>query len=611
MRKIYFLLTIVIALGKAASAQFYSSGDISVSLMPVASHDSSLCMSQGQMMYNITIANSFMGDSVAIIDMLGGFLVYQEVNTTGANPWILTVPVFNAFGMVPDDQLNNGMAFFGGPMNKMISGSDTIYDIANFYNLYVPDPCVYGNVSGKVYVDYNNDCMFNGNDVPLTAVGVSIAETLNSPLMTNITYGTNSNGFGNYYVNIMESWMTNFTVSIPSYYQFIFPSTVCSPPSYSFTTLPQANADFALQCSGNTDLQCSAGSQGVVRPNLPFFLYPNVSNTGCDSVSGELKLVLDPNVIYNAGLSTNPANTVSGDTLIWYFTNLTSLSNGAYWNSFLAQVHLTPTAAVTVGDTVCFRIFTHVPANDVNAYNNDYSFCLPVVNSYDPNFKEVNPKGTGVQGYIPTTTNELSYTIHFQNTGTAVAFNISIIDTLDANLDPNSLVITGNSHSVIPVWLAPGVVKFYFGNIYLADSTSNELESHGFVQFHIRLNASLPAGTVIQNNAGIYFDSNPAVITNTVTNTLAVPSGIAEHSNFPGLSVHPNPFTFQTTITFNDEQRNTTVTIMDLLGNEIRSYLLSGAKSLVLEKGEMSKGIYFIHATDEKKNIFNQKIVVE
>jgi uncharacterized repeat protein (TIGR01451 family) len=612
MKKIYVLFALFfLVFHTHSTAQVFSSGDITVSQVPIATHDSEACMSQGQMMYNITIMNSFVGDSVKVKDMFSGYVVFEDVNTSGANPWIMTAPIANAFGIVPDDQLNSGMAFFSGPINKVISGPDTVFNVTNFYSLPVPDPCLYATVSGTIYVDNNNDCSFNGTDIPLNAIGVSIAENLSSPAMSAIGYGTNSNGAGNYYVNILQSWMTSYTVSIPSYYQFIFPSVSCSPAFYSFTTLPQTNADFSLQCTSNVDLQCGAGSPGNVHPNVPFYLHPYVSNTGCDTISGTLKLILDPNVVYSAGLSTNPANTVSGDTLIWNFSTLSNLSNGAYWNSFFSQIHLTPSATVTVGDTLCFRIFTNVPSNDLDASNNDYSFCIPVVNSYDPNFKEVNPKGTGIQGNIPVSTDELNYTIHFQNTGTAAASNVSIIDTLDAHIDATSLSISGTSHYVIPEWIAPGIVKFNFTNINLADSGSNELASHGFISFNVKLNPSLPAGTVIQNTAGIYFDFNPAIITNTTTNTLTNPSGINNLSDMEALTIYPNPFASETIVHFKTEQKNTSIIIMDLLGKEIKSYLLNDAKDIAIEKEQMNDGIYILRITDANKNVMNQKIIVE
>ena len=49
---------------------------------------------------------------------------------------------------------------------------------------------------------------------------------------------------------------------------------------------------------------------------------------------------------------------------------------------------------------------------------------------------------------------------------------------------------------------------------------------------------------------------------------------------------------------------------MDVLGKEIKTVLFSG-KSLILEKGEMQSGVYFVQITDANKNVVNKKVVVE
>ena len=615
MKKIYLVLTAIAAFTFTKSnAQFYSQGDVTVVLQPSGSHDSTTCSSQGQMMYMITINNSFVGDSVKVKDMFGGFIVYEEANTTGQNPWNVYAPVFNAFGYVSDDQVFGNVATFGGPINKVISGPDTIFNINNGYQIPVPNPCQYGSVSGNVYVDYNNDCSFNGSDVALTSVAVATTENLNSPSMSGISYYGYSNGSGNYTMNALQTWMTNYTVSIPSFYQFIFPSTSCSPVVYNYTTLPQANVDFSLQCTSLMDVQCGAGSQGVVRPNQPFTLSPYVNNTGCNMASGLLKLVLDPNVVYNSALSSNPASVVVGDTLIWSYYNLTSLSNGAYWNSFFAGVHLTPNSSVTSGSTLCFRVLTNVPTGDVDATNNDISFCLPVVNSYDPNLKEVSPKGTGIAGNIPATTDELTYTIHFQNTGTAPAISISVIDTLDTDISAASLKILGTSHLATPQWLAPGVVKFVFNNIYLPDSTSNEPLSHGFVRFSVKLNSSLPVGTVIQNRASIYFDSNPAIVTNRVTNTLSSGLGINEMSSSNGMiSVYPNPMSEDARFVIQSDNLSDTYSfeLTDVLGKEVKSIKAINTKEFTISRSGLISGVYFYKVLSTNGMIGIGKLVIE
>ncbi|MBT2559430.1 IPT/TIG domain-containing protein [Hymenobacter sp. ISL-91] len=147
--------------------------------------------------------------------------------------------------------------------------------------------------------------------------------------------------------------------------------------------------------------------------------------------------------------------------------------------------------------------------------------CQPILDSYDPNDKQVVPTGRTAQRYTPTG-EALRYQIRFQNTGNDVAYQVAVVDTLSADLDLSTLLVGAVSH---PYRLSVSgrkrpVLTFTFDRIMLPDSTSNEAGSHGFVQFSIRPKAALPARTRIDNFADIFFDYNEAVRTDTTTNRI-------------------------------------------------------------------------------------------
>lgn len=77
-------------------------------------------------------------------------------------------------------------------------------------------------------------------------------------------------------------------------------------------------------------------------------------------------------------------------------------------------------------------------------------------------------------------------------------------------------------------------------------------------------------------------------------------------------TISPNPFTSQTTITISstNNQQLTTLIVSDVLGHEIKNIRFSG-KQYVLEKGDLSAGIYFVQLTDENKNCINKKIIIQ
>ncbi|GAB2707520.1 hypothetical protein GCM10011495_31720 [Hymenobacter frigidus] len=147
--------------------------------------------------------------------------------------------------------------------------------------------------------------------------------------------------------------------------------------------------------------------------------------------------------------------------------------------------------------------------------------CQPILDSYDPNDKQVVPTGRTAQRYTPTR-EPLRYQVRFQNTGNDVAYRVAVVDTLSADLDLRTLQVGAVSHPyrmTLSGHRRP-VLTFMFDNIMLPDSASNPAGSNGFVQFSITPKVALPARTRIDNFADIFFDYNEPVRTNTTTNRI-------------------------------------------------------------------------------------------
>ncbi|MEZ4759729.1 MAG: FG-GAP-like repeat-containing protein [Flavobacteriales bacterium] len=141
--------------------------------------------------------------------------------------------------------------------------------------------------------------------------------------------------------------------------------------------------------------------------------------------------------------------------------------------------------------------------------------------AFDPNDKLVTPQGYGSAGAVPVDVSWLDYTIRFQNTGNDTAFTVTLLDTLDMDLDPVTMEVLAASHALTQIQVdTDRVALFRFQRILLPDSGTNEAASHGFVRYRIKPVAGSPHGTEITNSAGIVFDWNEAIITNTVLNTL-------------------------------------------------------------------------------------------
>ena len=82
-----------------------------------------------------------------------------------------------------------------------------------------------------------------------------------------------------------------------------------------------------------------------------------------------------------------------------------------------------------------------------------------------------------------------------------------------------------------------------------------------------------------------------------------------EQKNQLSVDVFPNPFSDKLTIRFNDTNEKYNITLIDLLGKEIRKFDFIG-KELSIPKGEMKSGVYFLKITNENA-IYTQKIIIQ
>ncbi len=169
-----------------------------------------------------------------------------------------------------------------------------------------------------------------------------------------------------------------------------------------------------------------------------------------------------------------------------------------------------------VGDTI--RMETFFKCTDSNKAQTGESYRSEIRCAIDPNDKLVQPERDNPNNYT-LIEEHIIYTIRFQNTGNDTALNVRIVDTFDSEIAIESLLIRGNSHPV-RVKIEDHEVTFYFDSIFLPDSNINNELSHGFISYQIKTVDSIQEFNQIMNRAGIYFDFNAPIITNTTTSTM-------------------------------------------------------------------------------------------
>lgn len=219
--------------------------------------------------------------------------------------------------------------------------------------------------------------------------------------------------------------------------------------------------------------------------------------------------------------------------------------------------------------------------------------------SFDPNEKHVYPIGDIAAGEL------LTYTIHFENLGNDTAFNIHILDTLSANVDPATFKVITSSHPVSAQMIASGsqnTLRFDFADILLADASAPN-ENKGFVTYQINAKDGLAAGTTIENTAHIYFDINPAIVTNSTRNRIPTELSISKDKGFKTIHVYPNPANDKLFVEGLNTFKN--VVIVNSLGQEV---MQPKANKAYLAIDQLAPGVYFLKATG-KDGLYTQKFI--
>jgi Secretion system C-terminal sorting domain len=164
----------------------------------------------------------------------------------------------------------------------------------------------------------------------------------------------------------------------------------------------------------------------------------------------------------------------------------------------------------------------------------------------------------------------LRYTIRFQNTGNAPATIVSVINNLPSKLLDSSFEFEASSHPVnIEYTQNSRMLKFDFPGIVLPDSSTNNEQSMGFVQYSIRPLTNLLPGDTIRNKAFIYFDYNSPVITNNAVTAIVQTTAINEWVANGKLSMFPNPASDELNISLPESYQQGMLMVYDLQGRLI------------------------------------------
>jgi uncharacterized repeat protein (TIGR01451 family) len=418
-----------------------------------------------------------------------------------------------------------------------------------------------------------------------------------------------------------------FNISSPFGTYTIYDSNPTNTYDLGYQINPEYAAFYALGATNYDDVNIPVGS------GTQLFYFPVTLSQPYNDVTVTVVPLWSPvpgmncsNKIVYTNLGIAPASgtlTFSKDALVSLVSvgqsGITTTGTGFTYNFSNLQPYETrtisvymgvpPVPTVNIGDLLTNSATISAPSGDINLSNNASSVTQTVVASYDPN-DIVESHGGKIQFSQFSQNDYLYYTIHFQNTGTANAINVRVEDLLDSHIDETSIRMISASHNYIMERVGNHVV-WKFDYIQLPGAVQNEELSKGYVTFQVRLKPGFAVGTIIPSTASIYFDTNPAIITNTFNTEFVALLANADF-NQNDVLVYPNPASGSVQVNLQNTAANLeSITLYDLVGKVIKKTEHISSAQAAIDVSALSSGIYLLEVTTENQMKLVKKLMIK
>lgn len=338
----------------------------------------------------------------------------------------------------------------------------------------------------------------------------------------------------------------------------------------------------------------------------PGFNYMNkivYTNNGNQTISSGT-LTFNHDALVSILTNTQAGTTPMANGFTFNFSNLLPFESREM--TVTLQVPTIPT--VTLGGLLTNTASIVPLTGDVVPENNSAVNSQIIIGAYDPNDK-MEAHGESILHAAFSTNDYLTYTIRFENTGTASAINVRVNDVLNSQLDASTIRMISASHSYV-MDRVENNINWHFDNIMLPPSIANTNIGKGYITFQIKPMPGYAVGDIIPNTASIYFDFNPPIITNTFTTEFVQQLGVDEFEN-SDFVFYPNPVSDWLTVSVRGNATIANVVVYDVLGKTVFTQKTAAVATQTIDLSSVSKGLYLIEVTTDANQKVIKKLIVD
>jgi hypothetical protein len=499
-------------------------------------------------------------------------------------------------------------------------------------------PVIPNALPGQYYLIMTTNFSNRAGFIKITEMSTTVGAINCSGLRLNAFLDSNSNGtqdigeqnfpLGQFHYEVNQNGNTHH-ITAPNGVYNIYDINPANSYNLSYTVNANYTANYTVTPASYSNVNVVVGS-GMQVYNFPVrvtnnyadiatilvptqqprpgFTYTNkiiYTNLGTQTVaSGTITFNKDAIVTITGNSQGGAVLTPTGFT--YNFTNL--LPFEIRMITVTMQVPTIPT--VSLGNLVTNSVSITPLTGDAVPANNTATVSQIIIGSYDPNDK-MEAHGEQILHSSFSANDFLTYTIRFENTGTASAINVRVNDVLDSKLDENSIKMESASHNYVMDRIGNNI-NWKFDNIELPATSMDPIASNGYIQFKIKPKPGYAIGDIIPNTAAIYFDFNPPIITNTFQTQFVAVLSLDEFEN-GSFVFYPNPASDFVTVSLKDSANSiSTISVYDVLGKMILQKTANDAVTTdTVDLSSVNPGIYFIEVQTENNVKVVKKLLVK